>query len=186
MWQARITDIKIDTAPGTMAVEVIYENVEDGVVTKTFGTIPLTFPLAEKPTPEELSDMVRANLDTFIAEQSELELYASSKGAVLAPSTALFPGKIKHVSQTDQAMQDMKETLKPALVEFIKTNPACTMAEVEAYVETTFSYPFQHLIHVLAHIYIGGAAMKGLITTPTFEAFRDWVAATPVSQLMAL
>lgn len=105
------------------------------------------------------------------AEQSEAES--------LAEETAV-------VSAVDKELIATKDVLKIFGVTYLKTHPACAEAEYLAAFDANFHPPDAAMARKLISIYVRGSRDQGLTGAATFDAFRDWVAATPIDILMGI
>ena len=90
------------------------------------------------------------------------------------------------VSAVDKELIATKDVLKIFGVTYLKTHPACTEAEYLAAFAANFPPPDAAMARKLVSIYVRGSREQGLISAATFDAFRDWVAATPIDILMGI
>lgn len=101
------------------------------------------------------------------------------------PKDGLFPTQIREISQADAGIILMKDTVKAEAIVWIKANPNCTDYDLVAWIGAQYGEPYAGAAMAMLAIYVSGAYGKGLISEPTFEAFRDFVVATPVEELEA-
>lgn len=90
------------------------------------------------------------------------------------------------VSAVDKELIATKDVLKIFGVTYLKTHPACTETEYLAAFDENFPPPDAAMARKLISIYVRGSREQGLTAAPTFEAFRGWVAATPIDVLMGI
>lgn len=120
---------------------------------------------------DDLSGPISAAIARIEGEQAE--------AAVPAEETAT-------VSAVDKELITTKEVLKIFGVTYLKTHPICTEAEYLDAFDTNFEPPDAAMARKLISIYMRGSREQGLTSAPTFAAFRDWVAATPIDVLMEI
>lgn len=101
------------------------------------------------------------------------------------PKDGIFPTHIREVSQVDAGMILMKDAVKPAAIAWIKAHPDCTDYDLVSWIGAEQGEPYAGATMAMLAIYVAGAFEKGLIQAQTFEAFRDFVVATPVEALEA-
>lgn len=90
------------------------------------------------------------------------------------------------VSAVDKELIATKDMLKMFGLTYLKTHLACTEAEYLAAFDANFAPPDAAMARKLVSIYVHGSHEQGLTAAPTFDAFRDWVAATPIDILMEI
>lgn len=79
-----------------------------------------------------------------------------------------------------------KATLKIFGATYLKTHPTCTETEYLAAFDANFAPPDAAMARKLVSIYVHGSHEQGMTGAPTFESFRDWVAATPIDILLGI
>lgn len=96
------------------------------------------------------------------------------------------PEEAAVVSAVDKEMIATKDVLKIFGVTYLKTHPACTEAEYLAAFDANFAPPDAAMARKLINIYVRGSREQGLTSAPTFDSFRDWVAAIPIDILKGI
>jgi len=89
-------------------------------------------------------------------------------------------------SVIDLEFQERKDALKKAGILFIKNNPSCTEADLQAYLDANYSIEDASLGKYLMVSYQNWSYKRGLITENTFDAFRDFIVSTPIDVLESL
>lgn len=90
------------------------------------------------------------------------------------------------VSNIDAGLIEAKERLKGFGIIQIKTNPLISEGDYFAAFDSAFDVPDAFVARKLLSLYIEGSFSQGFISEPTFNAFRDFVVATPVEILMGI
>jgi hypothetical protein len=101
------------------------------------------------------------------------------------PEEKLFPTLILEVSQADIGIMQMKEAVKIPAITWIKQNPTGTAYDLIAAIAAQYDEPHAGAGQALLAVYIQNSLRAGLIQEGTWEAFRDFIVATPVEQLEA-
>lgn len=101
------------------------------------------------------------------------------------PKDGLFPTAIREISQADAGMMEMKEAVKVPAIGWIKQNPTGDVYDLLAYIAAIYDEPHAGAGQALLSIYIRNSLRAGLIHEGTWEAFRDFIVATPTEQLEA-
>jgi hypothetical protein len=187
-WRARLDQYSHLRSTNIVEIVTIYEQLDAGQV---MGSLPRTwqFTAAEAPNAADFAVMMREDMESMIVFRANLADYEAMKWTPVEipdPPGPLFPMSVGYVSQTDQAIMAMKATVKPALIDFIQANAACTYAETLAFIEGGFGASFRGLVEALTPVYTQGAYAGGLILEATFDAFRDWIVATPREILLTI
>jgi hypothetical protein len=188
-WKARVDSYNHVTSNDVVEVVTIYEQLD--AQGRVLAALPKTwrFTSAESPNAADLSQMMQDDLAKTVRLRQNLLDYAQMQNTpieMLDPPWPLFPISVGYVSKTDAAIQALKTALKPVLVIYVKTHPACEMPEILTAIEGQLGAQFRALVEVMTPIYVAGAAQVGLIESPDFDLFRDWLVATPAEQIMSL
>ena len=188
-WRARL-DFYVHVA-STDVVEIVtaYEELDgEGQVlvslAKTWG-----FMSAEAPDAEAFALMMLQDLEKTVRLRQNFADYEAMKATpveISDPPGPLFPASVGYVSQTDAAIMAMKAAMKPVLVDYLKANTTCTYEDTLVFLEATLGAQYRSLTEAISPIYIQGAHQAGLIPEATFEAFRDWIVATPRETVLAI
>ncbi len=101
------------------------------------------------------------------------------------PEEKLFPTQILEVSQADIGIMQMKEAVKIPAILWIKQNPTGTAYDLIAAIAAQYDEPHAGAGQALLAVYIQNSLRAGLIQEGTWEAFRDFIVATPTEQLEA-
>ena len=188
-WRARLDQYSHLRSTNIVEIVTIYEQVDmNGQVT---ASLPRTwqFTAAEAPNAAEFAVQMLEDMGAMIVFRENLADYEAMKATPVEipdPPGPLFPVGVGYVSQTDQAIMGMKEVVKPALIDFVQANPACTFAETLTFIEKGYGANFRGLVEALMPIYMQGAFAAGLIVEWTFDGFRDWIKATPREVLLTI
>ena len=95
-----------------------------------------------------------------------------------------LPSAEQSLSQVDEELISIKNELKVFGVTYMKMNPLCTEEEYSKAFVDTFGDANAGMAKKLLDIYITNAHKDGFTNEKSFNAFRDWVCATPVEILM--
>lgn len=120
---------------------------------------------------DDPAEQIAAAIARVEAEQAEAATQAEETAAV---------------SAVDKELITAKDVLKIFGVTYLKAHPACAEAEYLAAFDANFQPPDAAMARKLISIYVRGSRDQGLTSAATFEAFRDWVAATPIDILMGI
>ena len=101
------------------------------------------------------------------------------------PVEGLFPTQILEVSQADIGIMQMKEAVKAPAIAWIKTHPDGIDYDLIAAIAAQYDEPHAGAGQALLAVYIQNSLRAGLIQEGTWEAFRDFIVATPTEQLEA-
>lgn len=130
----------------------------------------------------------RIKLKDYTGDVSQITIYAPVKIAGVevqdrpADPEEQFPTMIDRMSQAELYLRQMKEAVKAKAIAFIKANPECSLDDLMQSLTGADSA----MLTVMLPYYIQGAAQAGIIPEATFAAFRDFVAATPEDELVAI
>ena len=136
--------------------------------------------IAEFSTDLSLSETVRQAAVDRINAQVDIQGVRSFQIEDLNASDKQFPEYIDKISQAELYFRQIKNSVKTGAITFIKTNPECSEQDLIASFET--EQESAAMVLMLPY-YISGAYGGELIAENTFDAFRDFVVATPVEQL---
>lgn len=101
------------------------------------------------------------------------------------PEEKLFPTQVLEISQADVGIMEMKDAVKVPAIEWIKQHPDGDVYDLLAYIAAIYDEPHAGAVQALLSVYIRNSLRAGLIQEGTWEAFRDFVVATPVEMLEA-
>jgi hypothetical protein len=92
----------------------------------------------------------------------------------------------------DISISQSKEQIRPYLIQYIKTNPACTLTELLTYTTETFGWADRALTERMLYEYATNSATMGLITPVSnspddmFVPLRDLIADATLEELMLM
>ena len=92
----------------------------------------------------------------------------------------------RETSVIDLEFQEKKDALKKEGILFMKANPDCTEADLQAYLDKNYSPEEAALGKYLMIRYRSWAYKRGLIKSNDFASFRDFIVKTPIEVLESL